>query len=138
MDQVPFVDDHTRAVDAPAEVAWQAASDLLDVEFRGLAGRYARLVGVSGGRPFVVERAEPPFLLAFSGEHRFSQYRLTFSLRRLSASRCAITAHTSAVFPGRLGRLYKLVVIDSRAHVLMTRRLLRQIARRAERSPLER
>lgn len=132
MEPVPFVDDHTRTVAASAAATWQAASDLLDVPIRGLAGRYARLVGVQGDRLFAVERAEPPFLLGLAGQHRFSTYRLTFSLRSLGPERTAITAHTSAVFPGAAGRLYRLAVIDSRAHVLATRYLLRAIARRAE------
>jgi len=132
MEPVPFVDDHTRTVAASPAATWRAARDLVDVPLRGLAGRYGRLVGIRGDRAFTLERAEAPHLLGFSGEHRFSTYRLTFSLRELGPSRTAITAHTSAVFPGIGGRLYRLAVIDSRAHVLAARFILRRIARRAE------
>lgn len=131
MEPVPFVDDHTRTVGASPAATWQAAADLLDVPFRGIAGRYARLVGVKGERLFTVAQSEPPYLLGLVGEHRFSTYRLTFSLRETGPGRTAITAHTSAVFPGVAGRLYRLAVIDSRAHVVATRYLLRKIAKRA-------
>lgn len=133
MDPAPFVDDHTRIVSASADATWQAAAELLDVPLRGAAERYAHLVGLEGDRLFTVDRAEAPYLLALVGQHRFSTYKLMFSLRSLGPNRTAITAHTSAVFPGVRGRLYRLAVIDSRAHVLATRYLLRQIAQRAER-----
>ncbi len=133
MDHVPIIDEHTRVVDASATATWQAASDLLDVPFQGIAGRYARVVGVKSDRLFTVERSAAPYLLGLTGEHRFARYALTFSLRSLGPARTAITAHTSAAFPGIAGRLYRLAVIDSRAHVLATRYLLRRIARRAER-----
>ncbi len=132
MEHVPFVDDHTRTVAASPAATWRAARDLVDVPLRGVAGRYARLVGIHGDRAFTLDRAEAPYLLGFSGEHRFSRYQLTFVLRPLGPNRTAITAHTSAVFPGVAGRLYRLAVIDSRAHVLATRFILRRIARRAE------
>jgi hypothetical protein len=40
-----------------------------------------------------------------------------------------LRAETHAAFPGLLGRLYRAAVIGSGGHRLVTRRLLRQIAR---------
>ena len=40
-----------------------------------------------------------------------------------------LRARTHAAFPGILGRLYRAAVIGSGGHRLMTRRLLRQVAR---------
>ena len=133
MDSLPFVDEHTVLVAAPAAATWDAAQARLDVPLRGLAGRYARLVGVRSDRLFDVERAERPVLLGLAGQHRFSRYRLTFTVRELSPTTTALSAATHAAFPGVLGRLYRLAVIDSRAHAVITRGMLRRIARRAER-----
>lgn len=69
---VPFIDEHTRAVNAPAGEVWRAAEDLM---------------------------CAPP-----------------------------------GAFPGAAGRRYRGLIIDSRAHVLVVRRMLARIARRAERT----
>lgn len=132
MEPTPYVDQHSVTAAAPPEAVWDAAREHLDVPLRGAAGRYARLVGVEGDRLFTVQTAERPVLLGLVGRHRFSRYSLTLTVRPIGPGRSTVTAHTSAVFPGVAGRLYRLVVIDSRAHVLVTRWLLRRIARAAE------
>jgi hypothetical protein len=82
------------------------------------------------GRPgeavpgFRVVEAEPGRRLALRGRHRFSNYALTF----VFDGDC-LRAQTHAVFPGILGRLYRATVIESGGHRLVTRRLLRQVAR---------
>lgn len=134
MEPAPFVDQHTVTAAASPEAVWDAARSRFDAPLRGTAARYARLVGVEGGRPFAVQTAERPVLLGLVGRHRFSRYSLTLTVRPVGSGRSTITAHTSAVFPGVAGRLYRLVVVDSRAHVLATRWLLRGIARAAEQS----
>ena len=75
---------------------------------------------------FRVVAAEPGKRLELRGRHRFSNYALTFEL---DGNR--VRAQTHAEFPGVLGRMYRLAVITSGAHKLVTRRLLRQIARAA-------
>ena len=47
-----------------------------------------------------------------------------------------LRAHTFARFPGPHGRVYRLLVIDSRAHVLATRRILASVRRSCARSGL--
>jgi hypothetical protein len=73
---------------------------------------------------FRVVAAEPGRRLALCGRHRFSNYALMFVL---DGDR--LRAQTRAAFPGFLGRLYRAAVIGSGAHRLVTRRLLRQVAR---------
>jgi hypothetical protein len=90
MEQLPYIDEHSQRVDAPARVV----------------------------------EAEPGRRLALRGRHRFSNYALTFVL---DGDR--LRAQTHAAFPGVPGRLYRAAVIGSGGHRLVTRRLLRQIAR---------
>ena len=134
MEALPLVDERTMVVAASPDATWEAARARLDVPLRGTALRYARLVGIRGDRLFDVERAEAPVLLGLAGQHRFSRYRLTFTMRELRPGTTTLTATTNAVFPGVLGRLYRLAVIDSHAHAVITNRMLRRIARSAERS----
>ena len=128
MEPLPYVDDHTLVVDAPTEAVFDAARARFEAPLRGVAARYARLVGVHGDRAFEVERAERPALLSLAGRHRFSRYRLTFTLRTVGPGHTELTASTHAAFPGVGGRLYKAAVIDSRAHALIMKALLRRIA----------
>lgn len=134
---LPYIDEHALQIAAPADAIWAA---LLRV-VRGLAGStaLARILGcdparASGsftGRPgdavpgFRVIDAEPGRRLALGGHHRFAAYTLTFVL---DGDR--LRARTHAAFPGIRGKLYRALVIGSGAHRLVTRRLLRQIARR--------
>jgi len=108
----------------------------------------ARLLGCadvdsSGPRPlatgstfpgFHVEAAERPRELALAGSHRFSNYALIFRLERLDATRTGLRAETRAIFPGLKGSAYKALVIGTRGHVLVTRRLLDAAKQRAERA----
>ena len=80
---------------------------------------------------FRVVTAEPPRLVVVAGRHRFSRYGIVFRVEPAAAG-CRVRAETRAVFPGPHGALYRLAVIGSRGHVLVTRRLLGQVARRAE------
>ena len=134
MDPLPFIDEHAVVAQAAPEAVFDAARATLDVPQSGVAGGYARLVGVRGEQLFDVARADRPSLLALVGRHRFSRYALTFTLREVAPMRTELTARTDAAFPGLSGRIYRTMVISSGAHVLLTRSLLRRIARRAERS----
>ena len=137
IEQLPFIDEHKQRVDAPADVVWTALLKVLRREMGGSAP-IARILGCDpaqgtaefAGRlgeavpGFRVVEAEPGRRLALRGRHRFSNYALTFVL---DSDR--LRAQTHAAFPGVLGRLYRAAVIGSRGHRLITRRLLRQVAR---------
>jgi hypothetical protein len=82
---------------------------------------------------FRVVRANRPTLLALEGEHRYSRYALTFRLEELGPGRTEVRAETHAEFPGVQGRVYRALVIGSRAHVITVRSMLRAVKRRAER-----
>lgn len=96
-------------------------------------------MAASGPRPlaagstlpgFHVEVAEPGLELALAGSHRFSEYALIFRLADASAGRTRLRAETRAAFPGVKGAVYRTLVIGSRGHVLVTRRLLGAVAQR--------
>jgi hypothetical protein len=67
------------------------------------------------------------------GRHRFSRYALVFRITERQDAPALLSAETRAEFPGGRGRLYRLLVIGSRGHVLATRSLLRAVRRRAKR-----
>ncbi|WP_242352281.1 MULTISPECIES: hypothetical protein [Anaeromyxobacter] len=137
MEPLPYIDEHSRPIDAPADAVWTALLKVLRREMGGSA-TFARLLGCDpaqgtaafAGRPgetvpgFRVVEAEPGRRLALRGRHRFSSYALTFVL---DGGR--LRAQTHAAFPGVLGRLYRAAVIGTGGHRIMTRRLLRQVAR---------
>ncbi len=137
-DDLPYIDEHSRRIDASPDAVWAALSSVLGRD-RG-AGALARILGCDpargtasfAGRPgdavpgFRVVDAEPGRRLALRGRHRFARYALTFVL---DGDRLRATTH--AAFPGVLGRLYRAAVIGTGAHRLVTRQLLRQIARAA-------
>jgi hypothetical protein len=139
MESLPFIDEHAVSVDAPTERVWSSIVETLRRTMGGSA-TFARMLGCEPARSsdrfdgsigqtlpgFRVVDAEPGHLLALEGRHRFSRYRLTFVLDEDS-----VRAHTDAAFPGVLGRLYRTAVIGTRAHAMITRRMLRRIARRA-------
>ncbi|WP_328745572.1 hypothetical protein OHT57_09160 [Streptomyces sp. NBC_00285] len=144
---LPLVDEHTTDVAAEAVAVWRALGETLDRSFgHPRSGRYATLVGVadrtaSGPRPlaegsvlpgFRVARATPGRELVLVGRHHFSTYALVFRLDGTGGGRVRLQAETRARFPGPLGALYRLLVISSGAHALLTGRLLAAIGRRAE------
>jgi len=137
MEELPYIDEHSQQVNAPTDVVWTALLKVLCRQMGGSA-RLARILGCDpaqgtaefAGRPgeavpgFRVFEAEPGRRLALRGRHRFSNYALTFVL---DGDR--LRAQTHAAFPGILGRLYRAAVIGSGGHRLVTRRLLRRVAR---------
>jgi hypothetical protein len=134
--ELPFVDEHSQRIDAPADVVWEALLTVLRSELTG-AVLLARVLGCDpaqgtaefAGLPgetvpgFQVVEAEPGRRLALRGRHRFADYALTFVLDGEW-----LRAKTHAAFPGLLGRLYRAAVIGSGGHRLVTRRLLRRVA----------
>jgi len=135
-----YRDVRAAVIAAPPEVVWRAVLD--QIEVLGPPW-YARMIGCRdtqalGLRPleagsvvpgFQVTTADPPGLLVLDGVHRFSVYTLTFRLVPDGAG-TRLEAHTDATFPGALGALYRLLVIDSRFHKLATRSIVARIRRR--------
>jgi hypothetical protein len=148
-ERLPHIDEHAVEIDAAPDAVWDALLRVVDGSFGSAAtGRAARLLGCadvdpSGPRPlaagsalpgFHVEVAERPQMLALAGSHRFSDYALIFRLEDLPNNHTRLRAETKAAFPGFKGRIYRTVVIGTRVHVLVTRRLLGAIKHRAERT----
>jgi len=148
LENLPPIDEYEIELDAPAGAAWAALfptlEESLDTSF---ARRYSERVGArdtaasgdlhhpGGTLPgFVVSRSIAPVMLALIGEHAFSKYAVVFRIDMLPGQRSRVRLETRAQFLGRKGRLYRAGVLGTRGHVLVVRRLLRGIRRRAERS----
>jgi hypothetical protein len=152
-DALPHIDEHSAQIGSELDPAWEALLEVVEGSFAaGAASRGARLLGcadvsAAGPRPlatgsqvpgFHVEAAERPRLLALAGRHRFSNYALIFRLDEDAAGHTRIRAETRAEFPGFKGGAYRALVIGTRGHVLVTRRLIGAVKRRAERVTLPR
>ena len=145
MEQLPYIDEHRRSIGASPERTWAALVRTLQATFGG-GDLGARLLGCDPVREspgfaglegealpgFLVVEAEPGRRLVLRGRHRFSEYQLAFVLED-----GALRARTHAAFPGVRGRLYRAAVIGTRAHVVVTRWMLRQVARGATAGPAD-
>lgn len=144
---MPYLDTHEVAAFASPEEVWAALPGALQDAFdrsrarhlAGILGCYDRggHAGFGAARDetlagFRVARADPPRELALEGRHRYSRYRLAFEIES-GGTGTRIRAVTHAEFPGLHGRLYRALVVGSGGHRIMTRRVLKSIARRAER-----
>jgi len=147
--RLPHVDEHSLVVEAGREDTWRSLLRVVEASVSsGGAPRFARIVGCadtapSGPRPlaagsvlpgFHVAAADAPAELALAGGHRFSDYALVFRLDELGSWRTRLRAETRAEFPGLKGGVYRALVIGTRMHVLVTRRILAGVKRNAERS----
>lgn len=148
MEPLPEIDDHVQLVAVTADGAWRALLAVLAGTFRALPRPLASawaldqpvrssdwdhpVVG-STIPGFAVADLDPPTTLVLRGRHRFSRYELRFLLVPVDPGQTEVHARSSAVFPGVHGRLYRAVVIGTGAHRVAVRRLLAQVARRAER-----
>ena len=145
---LPYIDEHSIAIEATPDAAWSALLRVVEGSFAsGASARGARLLGcadtvASGPRPlatgsvlpgFHVKIAEPQRELALVGGHRFSDYALIFRLDQRGANGTRLRAETRATFPGLKGTAYRAMVIGTRMHVLVTRRILGAAKRSAER-----
>ncbi len=146
--RLPHIDEHSTEIATSPGAAWEALLRVVEGSFGSTTtARVARLLGcadisASGPRPlatgsafpgFHVESAERPHELALAGSHRFSSYALIFRLDELDNQHTRLRAETRALFPGFKGAIYRTLVIGTRAHILVTRRLLGAVKRRAER-----
>ena len=146
MSELPYIDEHSITVDAAPACLWTALGEVLARTFsrpgetlRRVAGR--RSVETKGDplpagatlAGFRVVRAEREAELALEGQHPFSRYALTFRIDALEPGRARLRAETRAAFPGVHGRLYRALVIGTRLHAVVVRRLLAETRRRAER-----
>jgi hypothetical protein len=147
--QLPWVDEHATEIDGTPAVAWPALLRTVEkMTEGGAAPRYARAVGcadteAAGPRPLEVGSTIPGFhvaalaperLLALRGSHHFSDYELVFRLEPLGGVRTRLIAETRAVFPGVKGRAYRALVIGTRMHVLVVRRVQGRVVKRVERA----
>lgn len=148
-ERLPHIDEHAAEIAASTEATWEALLRVVEGSFGSAStGRVARLlgcadIGASGPRPldtgsalpgFHVESADRQERLALAGSHRYSDYALIFHLEEVGEDRTRLRAETRALFPGLSGRVYRTLVIGTRGHVLVTRRLLGAVERRAERA----
>lgn len=146
MERLPYIDSHARLIQATPERVWSSLIETLRKRLAGInptlsartlgleqatvRGDWAGDVQVGDTLPgFAVAEVRAPERLALRGRHRFSSYALTFELESNGAG-CTLTAHTSAAFPGLLGRGYRMLVIGSRGHRVVVRALLAEVARR--------
>jgi hypothetical protein len=112
MEQLPYIDEHSRLVGASRERVWAA------------------LPGIKRAQPgFHVAEAIQPQRLELRGSHPFSRYMLVFELDERGTGQSLLRAQTWAVFPGFKGRIYRALVIGSGGHRIAVRLWLRQIAR---------
>ncbi len=149
IESLPFVDERTIEVEAPAERVWESLLQTVagvgaNRRGRALARRLGCTpdersgeIGTIGSTVpgFIVTRAVPPAVLALMGEHRFSRYALVFRIaERLEPGGVRLSAETRAEFPGRSGGVYRGLVIGSGGHIVVTAAILRDVRRRAERA----
>ncbi len=147
--RLPWVDEHATEIDGTPAVVWPALLRTVEKMTAGRAApRYARAVGCAdteagGPRPLELGSAVPGFhvaaltperMLTLAGSHRFSDYELVFRLEPLGGVRTRLVAETRAEFPGLKGRAYRAMVIGTRMHVLVVRRVQHGVARRVERA----
>ena len=145
---LPFVDAWSVDVEASPRSVWDTVLDSMPGPYGSLAlrvwavvwgadpaeanGLAAHVLGAE--RPgLAVCEVVPPATYALAGRHRFARYQVVFRIDQRDVTRSRLTAETFADFPGTAGRLYRAVVIDSRAHALVVRATLQVLRLRAER-----
>jgi hypothetical protein len=119
-------------VAAPRDRVWVALERWADGELTTAApGAVARVLGTDPPGGFRVVGRRPGRSIELTGRHRFSRYRLELVVGDAPDGGTVLRARTHAAFPGPGGQAYKTLVIRSRLHVLVVRRMLRRIGRRA-------
>jgi hypothetical protein len=150
LDALPRIDEHSAVIDRGIQATWASLLHVVEASFSSRLGpRFTRALGCAdtsagGPRPLVpgstlpgfqVAEVSAPHKLVLLGSHRYSRYALSFALEDLDEDRrTRLRAETRAEFPGVKGTIYKSLVIGSRIHVLVTRRILVAVDRRASRA----
>lgn len=148
MERLPYIDEHSREVFATPAATWTALISVVRSDLGGRppaafirawrlepASRRGEWTAPEVGDAlpgFEVREVEAPARLVLYGRHRFSRYGLIFELDELDGgARCRVRAQTRATFPGLLGSGYRSMVIGTRMHRVVVRRLLGHVAERA-------
>ncbi|HEU4362375.1 MAG TPA: hypothetical protein VFR27_12840 [Mycobacterium sp.] len=119
MEQLSYIDEHAIAIDASAAETWSA---MLKVICRTAEDPAAVPLG------FTLDEAIPSRRLALKGRHPFAVYRWVFELDAQGPHRTLVRSQTWADFPGPHGKVYRALVIGTRAHRVAVRLVLRRIA----------
>ncbi len=129
---LPYVDQHALAIDAPRGVVWAALERYVAESIgAGNLPLLGRLLGTEPRGGFaVIERAHAQRIV-LGGRHRFARYRLIFELDAAPGGGTVLRALTYAAFPGVRGSIYRALVIGTRMHVLATRGMLHAVRRRS-------
>jgi len=143
MEHLAYIDEYSTLVAADREHTWAALVRVLRGQLKG-GGPLARVLGASPSRcsgdwsgdlsgatmpGFAVSTTEPPLRLDLRGHHRFARYALIFELEASGDGMTRVRARTLADFPGLVGKLYRALVIGTRAHRVIVRRMLWRIQR---------
>jgi hypothetical protein len=130
--ELPFIDEHALAIAAGREQVWSALNRYVTATLRGAErSPLTRLLGTEPRAGFEIARSTPLVDLDLAGRHRFSRYLLAFELSDGPGGGTVLRARSFAVFPGPHGRVYRLLVIGTRFHVLATKRILGSVERLA-------
>ena len=124
-----FVDEHRTTIDAPRDRVWTALRRYADSMGIGRRNPLAWLLGTVPRSGFEIALEVPAVRLGLTGRHRFSRYQLVFELTDAGNGETQVSARTYADFPGPHGRVYRALVLGSRAHVVAVRAMLRSIRR---------
>ena len=128
--ELPYVDEHWIRIAAPRDQVWSTLCRYVDSSLGfGARNPLAWILGTEPRAGFEVEREVPRQQLSMAGRHRFSRYRLVFDLSEAADGETRLSARTYAEFPGHRGRIYRALVIGTKAHVAATRQILRSIRR---------
>ena len=128
-DGLPYVDEHAVRIPARRERVWEALQSYVARSLGLRAGHpLATVLGTEPRAGFEVKESSPSENLTLVGRHRFARYLLRFDLAD-DGDGTLLRASTFAEFPGLHGRLYRTLVIGSRAHAVVVRRILRDVSR---------
>lgn len=129
---MPFVDEHAIRIAASRELVWAALQSYADASLRiGEGNPLAKILGTEPPAGFEVLESTPAGRLALVGRHRFSRYMLVFELTDTHDGATLLRAKTHGAFPGVRGRIYRTLVVGTRAHTLATNHILRSTRRRS-------
>ncbi len=128
--ELPFVDEHTIRIAASRDLVWTALQRYAVSSLRITEGSpLARVLGTEPAAGFEISERTPGERLTLVGRHRFSRYLLSFEVTEAGNGDTRLHALTYAAFPGVTGRVYRALVIGTRAHVVATNHILRSIRR---------